>query len=92
MTTGVPAQARPALPVSRARTAADGQVLPVYDRALPSRVGIHPAVLAALRASPPRPSTTRIAIEPSMRCMPGPTWWTAIAWIWLSRRNRATRA
>ena len=54
--------------------------------------GAHPAVLAALRASPPRPSTTRIAIEPSMRCMPGPTWWTAIAWIWLSRRNRATRA
>ena len=52
----------------------------------------HPAAQAALRASPPRPVTSRIAIEPSMRCIPGPTWPTAIACIWLSRRNRATRA
>jgi hypothetical protein len=62
------------------------------DRALPSRAGTHPAAVAALRASPPRPSMTRIAIEASIRCMPGPTWRTAIAWTWLSRRNRATRA
>ncbi len=56
------------------------------------RAGGHPAAWAALRASPLRPVTTRIAIEPSMRCMPGPTWWTTIAWTPLSRRNRATRA
>ncbi len=53
------------------------------------RAGGHPA---ALRASPLRPVTTRIAIEPSMRCIPGPTWPTATAWTPLSRRNRATRA
>ena len=40
--------------------------------------GAHPAARAALRASPLRPVTTRTAIEPSMRCIPGPTWWTAI--------------
>ena len=43
------------------------------------RVVGHPAAHAALRASPPRPVTTRIAIDSSMRCMPGPTWRTAIA-------------
>ena len=51
--------------------------------AQPSRAASHPAAPAALRASPPRPSMTRIAIEPSMRRMPGPTWRTATAWTWV---------
>ena len=52
----------------------------------------HKAVSAALRASPLTPVTSRMSIEPSMRSIPGPTWWAAIAWTWLSRRNRAIRA
>ena len=51
-----------------------------------------PAARAALRASPPRPVTIRVPIEPSMRCIPGPTCSAATACTWLSRRNRATRA
>jgi hypothetical protein len=51
----------------------------VLDPATPSDLRDHSAARAALRASPPRPVTVRIDIEASMRCMPGPTWCTAIA-------------
>ena len=91
-----PAPGRAGLPVRQRRW-------PVHIRFLRHRLSrhlrcgggqaaAHPPARAALRASPPRPVTSRIAIESSMRCIPGPTWPTAIACTWLSRRNRATRA
>jgi hypothetical protein len=49
---------------------------PVPVVSIPDKGSAEPVVVAAraaVRASPLRPATTRIAIEPGMRSMPGPT-------------------
>jgi hypothetical protein len=50
---------------------------PVSVVSIPDKGSAGPVVVAARAAvcgSPLRPATIRVAIEPGMRSMPGPTW------------------